>query len=176
MVPSVCHSGAMELERHVTEVREALVVAAEAGGDEARALAGRLVAPLDAALRLTLLNALSAAADEITSELAPGSVELRLRHGEPNFVVTAAPEAGPPTAAQDVAPSVVPADADDGAMTRINLRLPETLKSRAEAAAGKEGLSLNAWLVRAASTALAHDSPVHATGGPRGQHYTGWVR
>ena len=38
-----------------------------------------------------LLDALSAAADEITRELAPGSVELRLRAGEPDFVVTPAP-------------------------------------------------------------------------------------
>ena len=34
-----------------------------------------------------LLEALSAAADEITRELAPGSVEVRLRAGDPEFVV-----------------------------------------------------------------------------------------
>ena len=61
------------------------------GGDDARALAERLTAPLESAIRLMLLDALSAAADEITRELAPGSVELRLRGGEPDFVVTPAP-------------------------------------------------------------------------------------
>ena len=62
--------------------------AAEGGGEAARALAERLVAPLDAAVRLALLDALAAAAQEITCELAPGSVEVRLRGRDPEFVVT----------------------------------------------------------------------------------------
>ena len=40
---------------------------------------------------MTLLEALSAAADEISRDLAPGSVELRLRGRDPNFVVTSPP-------------------------------------------------------------------------------------
>src|SRR3954452_6742429 len=80
----------MDLTPHVEQIRGQLAVAAEAGGEDARALAERLTAPLESAIRLTLLDALSAAADEITRELAPGSVELRLRAGEPEVVVTAA--------------------------------------------------------------------------------------
>jgi hypothetical protein len=65
-------------------------------------------------------------------------------------------------------------------MTRINLRLPDTLKSRVEEAAGRERLSVNAWLVRAATAALTPDTrgtsqPAGRTG--RGsQSLTGWVR
>ena len=81
----------MDLTPYVENLRRELAVAADAGGEDARALAERLTAPLDSAMRLMLLDALSAAADEITRELAPGSVELRLRAGEPDFVVTAAP-------------------------------------------------------------------------------------
>jgi len=81
----------MDLAPYVETLRRDLAVAADAGGDDARALAERLVAPLDPAVRLMLLDALSSAADEITRELAPGSVELRLRAGEPGFVVTPAP-------------------------------------------------------------------------------------
>ena len=81
----------MELDPHINALREQLAVAAEAGGEEARALAERLGAPLDAAIRLMLLDALSVAAAEITRDLAPGSVELRLRSGEPDFVVTPVP-------------------------------------------------------------------------------------
>ena len=81
----------MDLAPYVENLRRELAVAAEAGGEDARALAERLTAPLESAIRLTLLDALSAAADEITRELAPGSVELRLRAGEPEFVVTPAP-------------------------------------------------------------------------------------
>jgi hypothetical protein len=49
-------------------------VAAEAGGKDARALAERLTGPLESAVRLALLDALSAAADEITRDLAPRPV------------------------------------------------------------------------------------------------------
>src|SRR5579875_2850286 len=81
----------MELEAYVDRLREQLAVAASAGGEETVALAQRLSAALESAARLTLLDALSAAAAEITSGLAPGSVELRLRGREPEFVVSAAP-------------------------------------------------------------------------------------
>src|SRR5215510_12586108 len=83
----------MDLTRYVEDLRQQLAVAADAGGDEARALAERLTVPLDAATRLVLLDALSAAADEITRELAPGSVEVRLRGRDPDFVVTPPPAA-----------------------------------------------------------------------------------
>src|SRR3954468_20315633 len=85
----------MELTSYVETLRRDLAVAAEAGGEDARALAERLTAPLEASIRLMLLDALSAAADDITRELAPGSVELRLRGGEPEFVVSAAPGGEP---------------------------------------------------------------------------------
>ena len=68
-------------------------------------------------------------------------------------------------------------------MARINLRLPEQLKGRVEAAADRAGLSVNGWLVRAAAAAVDSAAPGPALSGqagrraPRGgQHYTGWVR
>ena len=64
----------MDLTAYVDALRRELAVAAEAGGEDARALAERFTAPLESAVRLTLLDALSAAADEITRDLAPGSV------------------------------------------------------------------------------------------------------
>ncbi len=82
------HNDVVDLSYYVNELRTQLLVAAEAGGDEARQLAERLVAPLQSATRLMLLEALSAAAGEITTDLAPGSVEVRLRGGDPDFVVT----------------------------------------------------------------------------------------
>src|SRR6201995_4526661 len=81
----------MELEPYVDKLEAQLAVAASAGGEEARSLAQRLTAALESAVRLTLLDALSAAAGEITSELAPGSVELRLRGSEPGCVVGVPP-------------------------------------------------------------------------------------
>lgn len=56
----------MDLTTYVDSLRRDLAAAAETGGDEARELAERLTAPMESAIRLMLLNALSAAADEIT--------------------------------------------------------------------------------------------------------------
>ena len=162
----------MDLTQYVERLRGELAVAAAAGGDDARELADRLTAPLDAAVRLVLLDALSAAADEITRELAPGSVELRLRSGEPGFVVAQAPadeeeEPAPPA----------PPDADEGATARINLRLPEQLKAGIEQAAARERMSVNTWLVRAAAAAVANgDRRPRPRGGRLGESYTGWAR
>ena len=169
----------MDLNPYVENLRRELAVAAEAGGEEARALAERLTAPLDSAVRLMLLDALSAAADDITRELAPGSVELRLRTGEPDFVVTPAPADDPVERAADPPPRPAPPDGDEGAVARINLRLPEQLKTDVEQAAARERLSVNAWLVRAAAAAVANgdrDRRPPARGGRIGQAYTGWVQ
>ena len=176
----------MDLTPHVERLRYELGVAAAAGGDDARALADRLTAPLESAVRLVLLEALSEAADEITRELAPGSVEMRLRGREPGFAVTPAPTDDAPAdhdaagAQGGGAGGVAPPDLDDGPMTRINLRLPDTLKARVEEAAGRERLSVNAWLVRAAAAALTPEdrsSTPPARRAARGsQSLTGWVR
>jgi hypothetical protein len=173
----------MDLTSYVDALRHELVVAAEAGGEDARALAERLVAPLESATRLALLEALSAAADEITRDLAPGSVEVRLRGRDPDFVVTAPPvdqsfedgavvEVGPPASSE-------PPDADEGT-SRITLRLPTHLKPRIDEAASRAGLSVNTWLVRAVSAALEPDDRARNAerrpGTQFGRRYSGWVR
>jgi hypothetical protein len=171
----------MNLTVFVDRVQRELAVAAEAGGPDAVALAQRLTAPLASALQLVLLDALSSAADEITRDLAPGSVEVRLRGGEPSFAVT-----GPtvePTAPR-MAPAMAPTEPDDvppdaeGATARINFRVPEALKARIEEAAGAQGRSVNAWLTRAASAALrmpSQSAGESSAGARTMQHLTGWV-
>jgi hypothetical protein len=163
----------------VENLRRDLAVAADAGGEDARALAERLTAPLESAIRLMLLDALSAAADEITRELAPGSVELRLRAGDPDFVVTPAPVDEPDDPSADAQRALAPPEGDEGATARINLRLSEQLKTGVESAASRQRLSVNAWLVRVAAAAVAHDDPDRRPpqrGGRIGQTYTGWVK
>lgn len=163
----------MNLTTHVDKLREQLIATTEIYGEETRELAGRVTLALEPATRLVLFDVLSQAADEITGELAPGSVEVRLRGGEPEFVVT------PPPSGEDFGPSSHPIevpDAEDGETARLNLRLPENLKQRVEEAAGREGLSLNAWLIRAAHAAL--QTPTSSPRGPAtgGDRFTGWVR
>jgi hypothetical protein len=183
----MCHIGIMELEPHIETVREQLALAAEAGGEEASAVAQRLTAPLESTLRLMLLDVLTAAAAEITRELAPGSVELRLRTGAPEFVVSAPSidleqggmeQAEHPQALRG-GTADSPLGAGEGGVARVNLRLPDQLKSRVEQAADREGLSVNAWLVRAAAAAVqrAESGPSQEPHTPRGgQRYSGWGR
>ena len=167
----------MDLNPYIQQLRDDLAAAAEAGGEEALALAERLTAPLEAAVRLALLDALSFAAAEITRDLAPGSVELRLRGREAEFVVTA-PVPDPPQPAADP-PTWMPAEGDDATLTRINLRLAQDLKDRVEEAARQSGLSVNAWLVRSAAAALSAPGDWPRPRGPvprGGSHFPGWVR
>jgi hypothetical protein len=176
----------MQLDQYIDNIHTQLEAAAQAGGNEALETARRLAAPLDAAIRLALQDALAAAAEEITVELAPGSVDLRLRGREPEFVVTPPPvdRSGDEDDADDESLGAFAAtrpatEGDDATIARINLRMPEHLKTRIEAAADGEGLSVNAWLVRAAAARLERSE-----GGRRrerrapqgGQRYTGWAR
>ena len=167
----------MDLRPYVDNLRHELAVAAQAGGDDARALAERLTAPLESAIRLTLLDALSAAAAEITRDLAPGSVDLRLRGSEPSFVVTPAPNESAAAEPDFTAPPSI-TQADDGTMTRINLRLGQELKDRVEAAARDAGISVNAWLVRSAATTLdggASRTIPRQRASQGAESFTGWV-
>ncbi|RVW06349.1 ribbon-helix-helix protein, CopG family [Rhodococcus spongiicola] len=145
----------MDLSPYVAAIRRDLAIAAEAGGDDARALAERLTAPLEPALRLALLGVLSDAAAEISRELAPRSVDLLLREHEPTFFVSPpAPESASDSPRGADLPPAPTSLVDDGPMTRINLRLPQPLKDRVEEAAEAAGVSVNSWLVRAAVAAL----------------------
>ncbi|MGC4790749.1 ribbon-helix-helix domain-containing protein [Micromonospora sp. DT178] len=177
----------MDLTPYVSNLGREFGTLAEAGGDEARALAERLAGSLESAIRMTLLEVLSAAADEITRDLAPGSVELRLRGRDPNFVVTSPPAEQPELASEDAAvtahggPESDLLVAEDGPAARINVRLPEQLKAAIEQAAAKEGRSVNAWLARAAAAGLQRSErdqrPEPRGGGKRAkQGFTGWVR
>jgi hypothetical protein len=175
----------MQISPHVEALQRQLLSAAAAGGPETEEIAGRLAVALDAAARLAILDALSDAAGEITRELAPGSVDVRLRGRDVEFAVTSpgAVDGGvaqsAPTPSTATAPTTsAPADsagddAEDTATSRTTLRLPDALKARAEAAAANEGISLNAWLVRAISASL---EPKRDERQRRSSQYAGWVR
>ncbi|MDV3125251.1 histidine kinase [Mycobacterium sp. 21AC1] len=156
----------MDLQPYVDAVRHELAVAAAAGGPEAEELAGRLTAPLESAIRLALLEALSEATEHITRDLAPASVDVRLRGRDPEFTLSP----GLPTDDHPPAPQESP---EDGGTWRVTLRLPESLRSGVDASARRDGLSVNAWLVRAVTTALG------GSGRPSqvpGKSFSGWVR
>ena len=162
----------MELERYVADLRGQLAAVADAGDAEARAIAERLSVTLDAAVRVVLLEALSDAAAEITREVAPDSVDIRLRGREPMFVVSRV--AGPVAEPEPPAPAAEPDDGDDTVTSRTTLRLPDRLKGRVERAAAEDGISVNSWLVRAVAAALEPKSRRAAQ--RSGDSFIGWVR
>lgn len=168
----------MQLQSQIEQVQSQLAAAAALGDEATRQIASALATAAEPAVRLAVLSAASAAADEITAALidTPGSptVSVRMEGDEIRVDVRSAevPDE-PPAAAQ-------PEDAD--ASARISLRLSEALKGEIEIAARGSSVSVNTWLVRAASAALAGASGQRVTrseirtAGPSGVHrITGWV-
>lgn len=162
----------MELGRYVSDLQRQLLDSAEHGADDTRAVAERLAAGLDAATRLVLLDALSAAVGEITRDLAPSSVDMCLRGREIEFVVTQS-TTEPDTDER----SSATVDLDDASTSRTTLRLPDALKARVDEAAAADGLSVNTWLVRAIASALQPKQRRSAQRTLRtGDNFAGWAR
>jgi hypothetical protein len=176
----------MDVTAYSARLHRDLYAAGQVGGEEASVLAERMAHALDPSIRLVLLDALVEAAGEISEDLAPGSVEVRLLGREVQFAVSRPDiqvEVGPPPVAP-VPPLEEPEE--DGGTARLSLRLPERLKPKLEQAAAAAGLSVNAWLVRsiaalveAPPTPQAPAAPTPASIPPlpgMGQRRSGWVR
>ncbi|HET6530236.1 MAG TPA: hypothetical protein VFH03_06410 [Actinoplanes sp.] len=134
----------MDLTPYLQSLRADLAAAAAPGGPDTAKAADLLGHALEASVRLALLEALSDAAAEITTRLRDTSVEVRLRGREADLVVNQA------TANE---PHATPLG-DGGDLTRLTLRMPEALKTHVEQTAAAEGISVNAWLVRAVTAAV----------------------
>ncbi|HUJ07467.1 MAG TPA: toxin-antitoxin system HicB family antitoxin [Streptosporangiaceae bacterium] len=164
----------MELSSYVESLRRELGSLTRFASDDVVRVAGQLAEALDSPVRLTLLDVLTAAAAEITTRLDDAVIEVRLVGGEPEFVVTAAAtqhEEPPGTAADD--------QGEESGTARVTLRLSEQVKARVEAQAAASGLSVNAWLARAAVRALesqAQPGPARQTRAIIGQRITGYAR
>lgn len=142
----------MDLTPYLDALRRDLASAAAAGGDEISRAGELLAGSLDASVRLCLMEALSDAAAEVTTKLSHASVEVRLRGREADLVVTTIDHAEPEP---EPAPAGPPPTEAAGDVARITLRLPEQLKESVERAATTEGISVNAWLVRAIWAAVS---------------------
>ncbi len=185
----------MDITPYVDSLRQDLAAAAEAGGAEAKAAAERLALALDPAVRLALMDALSQAAAEITAELPSGSIDVRLKGREPQFVVDV-PTMPIAAASQAATPSTSPSpeeeeEEEDGNVARITLRIPESVKYKAEELAAKGGHSLNSWIVNVVRAATRErainvdidlsslpflDGPgVNVNRGRGGKRMSGWV-
>ena len=135
----------MDITPYIDSLKRDLLAAAEGAGPEARQAAERLSYALDPAARLALMEAISQAAAEITAELPSGGVDVRLDGRDLAFVVHAPSNVPAPPAPP--APPMPGDDDEEGGLARITLRIPESVKTKAEDAAAKSGQSLNTWLV-----------------------------
>ncbi len=162
----------MDLTPYLEALRADLTAAAAPGGADTARAADLLGHSLEASARLALLEALSDAAAEITTHLDDTVVEVRLRGREADLVVNHTrfePEAAAPAAVPPVA---------DGDLSRLTLRMPESLKTHVEQTAAAEGVSVNAWLVRAVTAAVGQPAaaPSAPPPGRGGKRITGFAQ
>jgi hypothetical protein len=173
----------MDITPYVDGLRRDLVVAAESGGEEIRAAAERLAMALDPAARLALMEALSDAAAEITAELPAGSVDVRLNGRELDFVVNApmTPPAPPAPPSPPTPPGAADVE-DDGSLARITLRIPESVKAKAEEFAQRDGVVRSATNENAihvdvdlSSVPFVGDPFARGKGARGNRRITGWI-
>jgi hypothetical protein len=141
----------MDLTPYLEALRRDLAASAAPGGPEVGRAAELLAGSLEASARLCLMEALADAADEVTTKLGTATVEVRLRGREADLVVTEIAHPEPEPAPAPPPPGVAEGSGD---VARITLRLPEGLKESVERVASGEGISVNAWLVRAITAAV----------------------
>lgn len=153
----------MDLTPYLEGLRADLAAVAAPAGPETVRAADLLSGALESSARLALLEALSDAAAEITTRLSGPVVEVRLRGRDADLVVTGAVTPTSPP------PAVVPDTGGD--LARLTLRMPESLKTHVEQTAAAEGVSVNAWLVRAITGAVTGPG-----GGPSGRRVTGFFQ
>lgn len=134
----------MDTARFVEKLERDLAAVAALGDDAVAHAAERLIQALRGSASYRLMEALSEVALEISAQLPDGHVEVRLAGPDAELVYVGPQPADPPAVSSD-----------DGLSARITLRLPENLKRELEAAATREGVSLNTWLVRALSRSTA---------------------
>ncbi len=148
----------MDITPYVERLRQDLLSAAEATGPEAKEIAERLGYALDSSARLAMMEAISHAAAEITSAMSAGGVDVRLDGRDLDFVVDQAPAEQPTPAQSPSNATPPPAEDEDGSVARITLRIPESVKARAEEFAARSGHSLNTWLVNVVRGATNEDA------------------
>jgi predicted HicB family RNase H-like nuclease len=131
----------MQLSGYVQAIDEDLARVAAIGDEQTGRAAELLAGVLESSISRHMQEALAEAALEVSTQLDDGRVEVRVAGSDLELVYVA-----------DAAPS---AEAPDEAFAaRLTLRLPQSLKSRLEAAAAGAGVSVNTWLVQTIIRAL----------------------
>lgn len=169
----------MDLSPYIASLREDLATAASAGDENTRRTAAALSAALEPAARLAIMNALSDLAAEVTAALDGQVVDVRLAGRDVQVVVTGTPEPEPEPAPRQEVPNFGAGDAT-GDISRITLRMINELKSKAEAAAAAQGVSLNSFIQQAVGGAVhakhRHEHKGWSGNTGSGSRVRGWVQ
>ncbi|MGH3906539.1 MAG: toxin-antitoxin system HicB family antitoxin [Pseudonocardiaceae bacterium] len=172
----------MDLTPYISRLREDLTAAASAGDEQTRHTAAVLGAALEPAARLTLMNALSDLAAEVTATLDDRVVEVRLDGRDVRVAVssTTDPDPEPGPAPPPNGPGASSFADMGGDISRMTLRLLDQLKGQAERAAADQGVSLNTWVSQAVQGALRGEGwtePRRGEHDRRGRNRVhGWVQ
>ena len=158
----------MDLTPHLEAVRADLESLAD---EQTQAGLARLARAVEPALQLRLLDVLGEAALEVSEQLPGGHAEVRVAARDARIVYV--PEG--PAPREEPAP---PEEDEEGGTSRLTLRMPDTLKAKVETKAAKEGLSVNAWLVRTISRGVEggpHIEIEFGKGKRSGSRLSGWA-
>jgi hypothetical protein len=134
----------------------------ELGDETVAEVADRIATVLSRSVPGVVLDLLSQAGAELSSQLPDGTVEVRVSGDDVDLSYV--PRAEAPVAAP-------PSDADGDLSARITLRLGEGLKLRVEQAAAAESLSVNSFIVRTLDRNTTQGGTRTSPGGQRLRGY-----
>jgi len=147
----------MKMSLVVDGLRSDVVAVGELGDETVAEVADRIAAIVGRSASSRLLDLMSDVAAEVSAELPEGHVEIRLVGDDVQFAYI-----------DERAPSPEP----EGELSaRVTLRLSEPLKARVEERAGREGLSVNSWILRTLERGTSSAKATSGRGGSRLRGY-----
>jgi hypothetical protein len=126
----------MQLSHAMTSFESAVETQLRVAGPEIAEAGAQLMAALKPAITQTMMEVVSMAVAEISSQLETQTVDIKLVDGDPELAVRDDPSALPP-----------PQGGDDADEARITVRLPGYLKDLIATEAEDAGDSVNSYVV-----------------------------
>jgi hypothetical protein len=137
----------MKMSLVVDGLRSDVISVGELGDDTVAEVADRIAEVLGRSIPSRILDLLSEVAAEVSAELPDGRLEIRVAGDDVDLAyVDDAPARADSPAGAGAGDGDGERDRDMSA--RITLRLSESLKARVEEGAAREGISVNAFIVR----------------------------
>ena len=137
----------MKMSLVVDGLRSDVISVGELGDDTVAEVADRIAEVLGRSIPSRILDLLSEVAAEVSGELPDGRVEIRVA-GDDVALAYVEERPGPANGLDGGGTGDAGGERDRDMSARITLRLSETLKTRVEEGAARQGISVNAFIVR----------------------------